>query len=298
VGAPPDGFSPEGQDWSFPPPNAEAHRADGYRLFSASIRQNARHGGALRIDHVMRLFRLYWIPEGHTPRDGAYVSAPWKDLLGVLALESHRLKIRVIGEDLGTITGEMRAALTSYGLLGYKVLYFERNWDGTFRSPGEYSSQAVATVTTHDLPTLAGFWAGRDISARRDAGLLTDPQAFEAQVADRAGARRALAAKLVELGLLTPDEAAALLAQGGGDLRLLNGVLGLLASTPCELLSINQEDVSLEPEQQNLPGSTWQHPNWRRKGKFSLEDLASGEPARAEVELLRTWLRRSGRVRA
>ena len=253
VGSPPDDFSPDGQDWAFPPPNRDAHRENGYELFAQSIRKNARHGGALRIDHVMRFFRLYWIPDAMPASSGAYVLDYARDLLGIVALESVRGKFIVIGEDLGTVTGEVRQALADAGILSHRVFWFEKNPDGSFRRPDEYPAQAAVSTTTHDLPTLAGFAAARDIEARRAAGLIDDA-AYQEQLATR----RAERAK--------PDQA---LRDAGFE----HDPLGFLLSTPSVLAIINQEDLTGETEQQNLPGSTWQHPNWRRKMKVAVEDL-------------------------
>ncbi len=171
VGAPPDDFAPNGQDWGFPPPNREAHRANGYRLFAQCIRNSARHGGALRIDHVMRFFRLYWIPDELPATNGVYVRDFVEDLLGIVALESVRHGFIVVGEDLGTVAPEVRHRLSESGILGYRLLWFERYSDGGFRRPADYPAQAAVSTTTHDLPTLAGFFTGRDIEARRAAGL-------------------------------------------------------------------------------------------------------------------------------
>jgi 4-alpha-glucanotransferase len=253
VGAPPDDFAPQGQDWAFPPPNRDAHRSNGYELFAESIRKNARHGGLLRIDHVMRFFRLYWIPDNLDATRGAYVRDYAQDLLGILALESARGKFIVVGEDLGTVTDQVRRALARSGILGYRLLWFEKNADGTFRAPDEYPGQAVVSTTTHDLATLAGFRTGRDIDARRTAGL-SDRAAYEAQLAARALEQRHLDEALNAAGF-------------PGD------PIGFLLSTPCALAVINQEDLTGETEQQNLPGSTWQYPNWRRKMKVAVEDL-------------------------
>ena len=165
VGAPPDDFSPTGQDWSFPPPDSRHHRADGYRLYVESIRKAVRHGGALRIDHVMRLFRLYWIPAGHDATEGAYVREQAADLVKILALESSRNRAVIVGEDLGTVEPDVRAALSAAGILSYRLLYFERN-GAAFKLPGEYPRQALAASTTHDLATIEGFWCGEDIEAR------------------------------------------------------------------------------------------------------------------------------------
>lgn len=253
VGAPPDDFSPDGQDWAFPPPNREAHRANGYEMFARLIRNTARHGGALRIDHVMRFFRLWWIPDGLPASGGAYVRDSHEDLLGVLALESVREKFIVIGEDLGTVTGEVRRALSEAGVLSYRVLWFERHADGSFRGRTEYPAQAAASTTTHDLPTLAGFAAARDVEARRAAGIL-DENEYHAQLASRYEEIRRLHKMLAESGF-------------DGD------PLAFLLSTPCEVAIVNQEDLTGETEQQNLPGSTWQYPNWQRKMRVAVEDL-------------------------
>jgi len=269
VGAPPDDFSPNGQDWAFPPPNRDAHRANGYELFAQLIRNTARHGGALRIDHVMRFFRLWWIPDGMPASEGAYVRDYSDDLLGVLALESVRGRFIVIGEDLGTVTGEVRQALSEAGVLSYRVLWFERNSDGSFRRPDEYPAQAAASTTTHDLATMAGFAIARDIEARRAAGLI-DEASYHQQIASRQEEIRRLNAGLADAGFADDP-------------------IGFLLSTPCALAIVNQEDLTGEKEQQNLPGSTWQHPNWRRKMKVPVEDLSS------LAEALRQMIVSSGR---
>jgi 4-alpha-glucanotransferase len=253
VGSPPDDFSPQGQDWGFPPPNRDAHRASGYRLFAQSIRENASHGGALRIDHVMRFFRLFWIPDGMPASMGAYVRDYADDLLGILALGSQRGKFIVIGEDLGTVTGEVRHALAESGIFSYRVFWFEKNSDGSFRRPDEYPAHAAVSSTTHDLPTLAGFAAARDIEARRTAGLIDDG-VYQEQLASRA----------VEV-----DRMNRALEHSG----FAGDPLGFLLSTPSALAIVNQEDLTGETEQQNLPGSTWQYPNWRRKMKVAVEDF-------------------------
>ena len=167
VGSPPDDFSPKGQDWGFPPPCSDAHRDDGYRLFTESIRKNCRYGGALRIDHVMRFFRLFWIPEGTDATAGAYVRENYEDLIRILALESVRQRVVIIGEDLGTVEPFVRETLDRFGILSYRLFYFEKRADKTFKTFAEYPERALVSSTTHDLPTLAGFWTGEDIEARR-----------------------------------------------------------------------------------------------------------------------------------
>jgi 4-alpha-glucanotransferase len=296
VGSPPDDFSPDGQDWAFPPPNASAHRASAYRLFAESIRKNCRHGGALRIDHVMRLFHLFWIPDGSKAVHGAYVKDHHEDLLRILALESVRNQVVIIGEDLGTVAPEIRRDLERFGILSYRLLYFEKNDKNEFRLPNEYPQQALVSVTTHDLPTLAGFWQGRDIEARRRAGLLTREADYRAQMETRQREKQRLLEVLFRLGLLpgwTPRSAAAIPELTG---ELHNAVVGFLVSTPSRLMVLNQEDLLKQLDQQNLPGSTWQYPNWRRKMPLTLEELRKQPLARDCARMFRHWLNRSGRA--
>ncbi len=296
VGAPPDDFAPEGQDWAFPPPDWERHRADGYRQFAETIRRNARHGGALRLDHVMRFFRLFWIPEGLTPAGGTYVNERWRDLLGILALESVRGQFLVVGEDLGTVPGELRPAMERMGMLNYKLFYFEKGPDGLPTPCHEYGRNALVSSTTHDLPTLAGFWAARDIEVRRQTGILNDESLYQRQKVERIDEKRRMIEALVRDGFLPakfPREAATWTELTG---ELHNAIIGYLASTPSALLLLNQEDLTKETEQQNVPGTTWQYPNWRRKMKYTVEELA-GSPQVADFALMfRAWLERTGRL--
>jgi 4-alpha-glucanotransferase len=294
VGAPPDDFSPGGQDWGFPPPDSEHHRANGYRLFAESIRRNCRHGGALRIDHVMRLFRLYWIPDGYNAAQGAYVSERSDDYLRLLALESVRNRVVVIGEDLGTVQPEVRQTLARFGILSYRVFYFEQDKDGKFRGHEEYPPQALVSSTTHDLPTLAGFWIGADIEARRQAGVL-DEQAYAAQIATRALEKQKMLDLLFRENLLPPHlpRFAADYPELTGELH--NGVIGFLARTPSQMLAINQEDLTKEVAQQNLPGTTWQYPNWGRKMQFTVEQLNSDPEVVGFTAMFRHWIANTGR---
>ncbi len=295
VGAPPDGFSPKGQDWAFPPPNADRHHEDGYRLFSESIRKNCRHGGALRIDHVMRFFRLFWIPDGYEAIEGTYVRDRSEDLLRILALESARNRVLVVGEDLGTVPDEVREALHRFGILSYRLLYFEQD-HGRFRKAHEYPRDSLATATTHDLPTLAGFWLCRDIEARRSAGLLPDETSYARMMEDRAREKQKLLDLLRDLHLLPewlPRNASEIPELTG---ELHNAIVGFLASTPSKLMVLNQEDLLKETEQQNLPGSTAEYPNWRRKMKCPVEELWKSEEVLAFTSMFRGWLERTGRV--
>jgi 4-alpha-glucanotransferase len=295
VGAPPDDFSPQGQDWSFPPPNREAHRTDAYRLFAKSIRRSARHGGALRIDHVMRLFRLYWIPDGFDATQGTYVTDYAKDLLRIVALESVRNRVVIVGEDLGTVEPAMREALAEHGILSYRLFYFERAADGSFLPPEQYPLHALASSTTHDLPTLAGFWAGHDIQTRFRLGLL-DAAGRDAQQHQRTRDKHLILDRLVSSGLLPPEFPPS--AADGQELsgELHNAITSLLTSTPCMLVTLNQEDLTKELDQQNVPATTWQYPNWRRKMKFSVEDLYSHPLAIAFANMFHDRLLESHRT--
>ncbi|MES1261590.1 MAG: 4-alpha-glucanotransferase [Acidobacteriota bacterium] len=293
VGSPPDGFSPAGQDWSFPPPHQQRHMEDGYCLFRESIRKSMRHGGALRIDHVMRLFRLYWIPEAHTAAQGAYVRDRPSDLVRILALESVRNDCVIIGEDLGTVETEVRETLARFGILSYRLLIFEQDTEG-FKPPYEYPEQALVSTTTHDLPTMAGFWTGQDIAARLDTGII-DRDAFDAQREDRIRDKQRLLDALFAMDLLPPgyERHAALIPALTPELHY--AILGFLASTPAALWLVNQEDLTGETLQQNLPGTTAEHPNWSRKMQWSLEDLRDLAEARECAQMVRIWVERSGR---
>jgi 4-alpha-glucanotransferase len=296
VGAPPDDFSPSGQDWAFPPPDSQRHRDNGYRLFAESIRKNCRHGGALRIDHVMRFFRLYWIPDGKTAAGGAYVRELSYDYLRVLALESVRNQVMVIGEDLGTVEPEVRETLAKFGVLSYRLLYFEQDKSGRFKTAEQYPRQALVSSTTHDLPTLAGFWTGTDIEARRQAGMIDDAD-YQTQLAARSAERQKMLELLFQSGLLAPElpREAASYPELTGELH--NAVIGFLALTPSRLLALNEEDLTKETAQQNLPGTTWQYPNWGRKMRFTVEQLRSDPQALAFTAMARHWLAESGRIR-
>jgi 4-alpha-glucanotransferase len=294
VGAPPDDFSPNGQDWSFPPPDTRAHRDSGYRLYRASIRKIVSHGGALRIDHVMRFFRLFWIPNGLEARDGAYVRDYAVDLLRILALESVRSENIIIGEDLGTVTDEMRDMLARFGILSYRLFYFEKqSREGAFRASADYPRQALVSSATHDLPTLAGFWQGRDIEARRAAGL-ADEHGYHNQMRDRRREKQGMLDALHAEHLLPGhfERNADKVADLNGELH--NAIVGFLARMPSMILLLNHEDFTKETEQQNLPGSTAEYPNWRRKMKVAVEDLRS-EAARPFTAMFRDQLRRGGR---
>jgi 4-alpha-glucanotransferase len=273
VGAPPDPFNAKGQNWGLAPLSPSGLRAEAYGLLARDLRQNMRHAGALRIDHVMGLSRLFWIPEGASPAEGAYVRYPYDDLLRIVALQSRRQRCLVIGEDLGTVEPGFRERMQAAGILSYRVLYFERDEDGAFLPPEDYPEQALVTVSTHDLPTLAGFWRGRDLEWRHDLDLHPDADALAETGRRRVEERRALVAALEAAGLLAEGEVD---PEDDGELpsALLQAAHRFLAATPAQIMMVQLEDALGEVEQANLPGTTDQHPNWRRKLGRTLEEIA------------------------
>ena len=271
VGAPPDEYNLRGQDWGLPPLVPERLRAAAYAPFIATLRANMRHSGALRIDHVMALARLYWVPQGGEPRDGAYVYYPFEDMVGIVALESHRNRCMVIGEDLGTVPDDVRATLTRVGILSYRVLLFERQQSGEFKAPADYPADALVTAATHDLPTLAAYWEGRDLALRHELGLFPTEEAHQGQVLARTQDRARLLLALEREGLLPEGvgvDPQSLPEMSPGLLRQLHA---FLACTPSRVLVVQLEDVLGAREQVNLPGTTSEYPNWRRKLSLALE---------------------------
>lgn len=265
VGAPPDDFNLKGQDWGLPPLRPDRLRRTGYALYAAALREAMAHAGALRIDHVMGLMRLFWIPRGAAADSGAYVHYALDEMLAILALESHRNKCLVIGEDLGTVADEMRAALARAGVLSYRLLWFERDAAGEFKPPADYPREALVAVSTHDLPTLAGWWEGDDLALRARLGLFPDESVRAAQLAERATDRARLL-RALERQQLAPRDI------GRG---LAEAVHAYVAAAPSRVMMVQLEDALGVREQANLPGTTEEHPNWRRKLPVALDDMAS-----------------------
>lgn len=272
-GAPPDAFAPDGQNWGFSPADPLKLRTSGYQFFIELLRNNLRYGGAIRIDHVMALFRLFWIPRGMPASKGTYVHYAADDLLAILALESTRAKALVIGEDLGTVPDWVRDRLAAAGVLSYRVLYFERNGDGSLKSPSAYPAQSLGVVTTHDLPTLSGYWEGTDIETRARLGLGVSEEARQGAVAERQYDKARILAALKAEGLL-PDGLSEDPAQSPVMTAELAAAIHLyLARTPAWVALANVEDVLGEREQTNVPGTVDQHPNWSRKLSRSVEEM-------------------------
>lgn len=273
VGAPPDDFNLHGQDWGLPPLIPHRLREAAYRPFIRMLRANMRTAGALRIDHVMGLMRLYWVPPGRRADQGVYVSYPLRDLMGILALESQRNRCLVIGEDLGTVPDAMRQAMREMGILAYRLFYFEKHWQGdhSFKSPWEIDRDALVAATTHDLPTLAGFWRARDISLRSDLGLFPSEGLREAQTVGRAKDRARLLLALEREGLLPAGITADPAGVPEMTPALALAIQRYLARSPARVLLVQAEDMLGETEQANLPGTVSGHPNWQRKLSLNLE---------------------------
>ena len=272
-GAPPDAFAPQGQNWGLPPVNPVALRPTRYELLIQLLRKNMRFGGAIRLDHVMALCRLFWIPKGQPATEGTYVHYPFEDLLAIIALESHRSKTVVIGEDLGTVPDWVRDHLTKARVLSYRVFYFERRGDGSWKSPGEYPQQALAVAGTHDLPTLTGFWSGEDIQLRAGLGAFPDEDSRRQALEERQRDKGCMLVALKQESLLPDgmtDDPTTVPAMTPA---LCRAIHAYLARSSAWLVLANLEDGLEEISQTNLPGTVENHPNWRRKYASRVDKL-------------------------
>ncbi|MFD5701270.1 4-alpha-glucanotransferase [Streptomyces lasiicapitis] len=283
TGAPPDAFNAHGQDWGLPPWRPDRLAESGYAPFRALLRATLRHAGAVRVDHVMGLFRLWWVPTGRTPVDGTYVRYDAEAMLAVLALEAHRAGALVIGEDLGTVEPGVREALRERGVLGTSVLWFERDWDGDGLPlpPERWRADCLATATTHDLPSTAARVTGAHVRLRHDLGLLTRPLAAER--AEAAADVREWLALISRLGLL-PGGA-------GREEDEVRAVHRFLLATPARMVGVWLPDTVGDRRPQNLPGTWDQYPNWRlpvadAAGRpVTLEDLVAAPRLHALLDV-------------
>ena len=283
VGAPPDALALKGQDWGIPPQDPTELRAQQYEPFIVMVRNNMRAVSALRLDHAMTLFRLWWVPRGLSSAEGAYVHYPLKDLIAILALESHRNECIVIGEDLGTVPKEVHAAMEQYRAYHYKVLFFERTDAGVFKPPLEYIPQALATVTTHDLPTLRGWWEGVDIVLRSQLHLYpTDEVRDEVQRA-REAERIAMMHALVAQRLWYWQSNEPLPTYSAALARAIHAYLGL---TNSNIAMIQIEDLIGMPDAVNIPGTYTEHANWQRKVAFRLDEIFSRDDVRDMLDAM------------
>jgi len=295
VGAPPDDFALKGQDWGFEPPRRDVHRQNGYRLFLEEVRKNCAAGGALRIDHIMRFFRLFWIPQGKPPAAGAYVEDFPVDLVLILALASQQRGTLIIGEDLGTVAPGMRETLQGYGIFSYKVFYFEKDERGDFRGPEFYPELALATVSTHDLPTLAGFWQAEDIQVRKRLGMFPGEKEFQLALEKRTADKEQILQRLIASGFLKARKLPVPRAYPKLTRNIQSAVIGLLMSSAAKLVVISQEDLLRDPRQQNVPGTVAEYPSWSVKMAYTVEELKQDKHVGECARMFRRWVTRTGR---
>jgi 4-alpha-glucanotransferase len=278
VGAPPDAFNQRGQDWGLPPMHPRALAAAGYRPLADLIDANLALGGGLRIDHVMGLSRLWWIPAGTPPTEGAYVYYDAPATLGTLAASAAATGSVVVGEDLGTVEPWLRESLAARGVLGTQMLWFERGWSNEPLAPQWWRKNSLVTVSTHDLPPAAAFLSGKQVSDRLELGLLTRSEAEERAEADRTVSDWIGA--LVAEGLLLPGE------RPSAD-EFTEALYGYLAKTPAMLIGVNLAEAAGETRSQNMPGTCDEYPNWKLPlcgpggEPVLVEDLATSDRVRA-----------------
>jgi 4-alpha-glucanotransferase len=274
-GAPPDAFFTQGQDWGFPPLHPERVREQGHRYFAECVRHQMAVARALRIDHVMGLHRLYWVPHGAPPTDGTYVGMPVDELYAVLSLESARSGALVVGEDLGTVPPGVRPAMGKHGLLRTHVIECELSPAEGAALP-DVQDRSLATLNTHDLPTVTAFLRGADISDRVELGLL-DTKALAAERRRRERQVDALVEALRRGGWLERPRSRSGVAPRPAADELLQALLAWLGAGPARLAIVNLEDLWAEPLPQNTPGTTTERDNWKRRARLALEDLMADE---------------------
>lgn len=280
-GAPPDALALKGQDWGLPPPDPVTLRREDCRAFRSLMQDNMRHFGALRLDHVMALYRLWWVPRGLPASEGGYVHYPVERMFAAVAEESRRHGCLVVGEDLGTVPAEFGGLMDDSGMYGYTVLYFERDADGRFTAPGAWRREALASVTTHDLPSLRAWWEGSDIELRAQLGLYPQGQDLGALQAGREADRQGLVEAMAEAGVRPRWPVDRFEPQFAG------AVHAFLASTRSALVAVQAEDLLGMTDPVNVPGTSDEYANWRRKLSGDLEAMLDGDVARPVLDNLR-----------
>jgi len=260
VGAPPDEFSTQGQSWGLPPFDPWRLRTAGYQPFIQTIRATLGHAGGLRLDHVMGLFRLWWVPQGASPAEGAYVRYGSGDLLDIVALECHRAGAYAVGEDLGTVEDHVRTELADRGVLSYRLVWFEDT------PPRQYPTQALAAVTTHDLPTIAGLWTGTDLEDQKRIGQEPNEEGI-----------RALRDRLRKVAGVADDAPVD---------EVVTATYQALSDAPCMLLTAGLDDALGVQERPNMPGTLDEWPNWRIALPLPLEEIETDPRPRAVAAAL------------
>lgn len=272
VGAPPDILGPLGQNWGLPPMDPRKLYEQGYQPIIDLFASNMASSGSLRIDHVMALLRLWWVVKGDNAKDGGYVYYPVDDLLGILALESHRNQSLVIGEDLGTVPEEIRSKLADNGVYSYRVFFFEQAEDGGFFSPSHYPIQSMSTLTTHDMPTLIGYWHCLDLELGKEIGLYPTEEILQTLYADRHENKQAILDTLHGHGSIG-DNVGRDVNHTGMNRELNNGMQVHMAGGSSALLSLQLEDWLEMDKPVNIPGTFDEYPNWRRKLTENIESM-------------------------
>jgi 4-alpha-glucanotransferase len=284
VGAPPDALNPYGQDWGLPPLDPGTLARNGYADLLALLEANCAEAGALRIDHAFSLARLYWIPRGADARSGTYVTYPFDDLRGIVALASARKRCTIVGEDLGTVPGGFRERMQESGILSYRILFFERASAGRFLRPDEYPALALAATGTHDLATIPAWLNGDDIELRATLNLLHG--SLEDERAARARDKRLFLEALTAHANLAPadydDPTAVVIAANR-----------YLALTPSAITMAQLDDILGERTPVNVPGTASEYPNWRRRLAVSMESLGTHPGFNELCRTLRTERPRS-----
>ncbi|HLF69638.1 MAG TPA: 4-alpha-glucanotransferase, partial [Actinomycetota bacterium] len=266
VGAPPDKFNTQGQDWSTPPFDPWALREGGYEPFIQTLRATMRASRGLRIDHVMGLARLYCIPKGSSAAQGAYVRYPVDDLMAIVALESRRARAFVVGEDLGTVEGSLRAKMTDQQMLSYRLVIFSGF------SASRYPRMTFAAVSTHDLPTIAGLWSGSDLLEQSERGLSPNGPATAAMISSiRKGLK-------IRRGLKLREASVELVA---------DRIHSWLAERDSSVAVVSLEDLLGEPSRVNMPSTHLKRPNWSMALSSTLEDLTEDPRARRLSDQMR-----------
>jgi 4-alpha-glucanotransferase len=278
IGAPPDPLGPLGQNWMLTGFSPRGLARSGYAPWIATIRAALSTAGALRIDHAFGLARLWVVPEGQPSSAGAYLHYPFADLIRLVALEAHLAGALIVAEDLGTMPHGFGPAITERGMLGMRVLWFERAADDGFIGAADYDAQAAAMTGTHDTPTVAGWWSGRDLQWAQRLGRLPEDTTMDEAEARRAWDRGLLWASLTRDAAPrpAPDDPA----------PVVEAALRHIGSTPCGLAIAPLEDLLAEPEQPNLPGTITEHPNWRRRLNAPLSELLQDPATAARVQAL------------
>jgi 4-alpha-glucanotransferase len=262
IGAPPDLWNESGQDWGLAVFDPYALRHDSYRVLRRILRALMRHATALRIDHILGFYRLFLVPSGGKPVDGVYLRQPAESLFNMLAEESRDKNCLIIGEDLGTVPPDFPGLLARHNILSCRLLIFARDRD-RFLAPHEYPRNALVSIATHDLPPLIGFIEGIDIETRNQLGIYQDEGRYRQALQEREQERQRLREAIQAEGFATGEDV----------VGIVSAAYGFLARTPCALLIVQMEDLALEREQPNVPGTGDNHPNWRRKLSRDLDEI-------------------------